>query len=383
MDLKFMKKPAKSAIVEEKSVSESVVDSLSVSDDVVHTEASLEVVPSSEEVSVSIKPHILEVVPVVATSSENVPLQLYLNGIKSRQQAYDLGYLFYFFVDCSSAQDGVYQVNKRVPYFNKLFEVHSNSQEIDSDFIDKLERLKVDNYVQDFVRGYFECCGTILYKDKLHAYFPLNPSSMITELIPKSFVIESSVPVYKGDNALEFLSHLYDNTHPDLRSEDMFEIYSRFANFCDDTKVPVLKYKKLHENARIFKKRASDEGYDVALVAVNKKMSDCSVRFDTGLQFEIPSGYYLEVVPRSSLFKETGAVLANNVGIIDRPYRGNLLVQLTQVDENIVDFPLDQLKLPHVAVQVLLKKSHHFTLNPVENFDNETNRGAGGFGSTN
>lgn len=42
-----------------------------------------------------------------------------------------------------------------------------------------------------------------------------------------------------------------------------------------------------------------------------------------GVAIELPKGYYAEVVPRSSLFKNFGLILVNSVGIIDETYCGN------------------------------------------------------------
>lgn len=42
-----------------------------------------------------------------------------------------------------------------------------------------------------------------------------------------------------------------------------------------------------------------------------------------GVAMQLPKGYYAEVVPRSSLFKNFGLILVNSVGIIDETYCGN------------------------------------------------------------
>ena len=41
-----------------------------------------------------------------------------------------------------------------------------------------------------------------------------------------------------------------------------------------------------------------------------------------GFSLYLPDGYYAEVLPRSSTFKNFGFVLANSMGIIDSTYRG-------------------------------------------------------------
>lgn len=42
-----------------------------------------------------------------------------------------------------------------------------------------------------------------------------------------------------------------------------------------------------------------------------------------GVAMQLPKGYFAEVVPRSSLFKNFGLILVNSVGIIDETYCGN------------------------------------------------------------
>lgn len=42
-----------------------------------------------------------------------------------------------------------------------------------------------------------------------------------------------------------------------------------------------------------------------------------------GVSMELPKGYYAEVVPRSSTFKNFGIILANSIGIIDESYCGD------------------------------------------------------------
>ena len=42
-----------------------------------------------------------------------------------------------------------------------------------------------------------------------------------------------------------------------------------------------------------------------------------------GVSMELPNGYYAEVVPRSSTFKNFGIILSNSVGIIDESYCGD------------------------------------------------------------
>lgn len=42
-----------------------------------------------------------------------------------------------------------------------------------------------------------------------------------------------------------------------------------------------------------------------------------------GVAMELPDGYEAHIVPRSSMFKNTGFLLTNGMGIIDNSYSGN------------------------------------------------------------
>ena len=109
--------------------------------------------------------------------------------------------------------------------------------------------------------------------------------------------------------------------------------------------------------------------------------------YDTGIKLEIPNGYYVEIVPRSSISK-SGYMLANNIGIIDQGYTGNLFVALRKINNDCED-----LELPYKCCQIIMKKQVYPKIvvcdysndsNDKENPKGiqETSRGEGGFGST-
>jgi dUTP pyrophosphatase len=123
------------------------------------------------------------------------------------------------------------------------------------------------------------------------------------------------------------------------------------------------------------KSRATDEGYDLTLISVDKVISKMTTRYDTGIKTQPPPGYHLELLPRSSL-SNSGYILANSVGLIDCPFRGSLKVVLTKIDPDMPD-----LTLPFKCMQMVLRKNIHFLVDEVTEID-DTARGSGGFGST-
>ena len=116
-------------------------------------------------------------------------------------------------------------------------------------------------------------------------------------------------------------------------------------------------------------------GYDLTAISVYKKLSERTTLYDTGIKVQPPEGYYTEILPRSSLTK-TGYCLSNSVGTIDSDYRGRLLIALTRIDDS---FP--ELTLPFTRCQLVLRRHEQYTLRQVDNLD-DTDRGSGGFGST-
>ena len=81
------------------------------------------------------------------------------------------------------------------------------------------------------------------------------------------------------------------------------------------------------DRARLPAKAGPQEvGYDLVCIQKVKDMPG-GIMYDTGICVKPPEGYYVEIVPRSSIVKH-GVFLANSVGIIDPTYRDTLKVVL-------------------------------------------------------
>ena len=96
----------------------------------------------------------------------------------------------------------------------------------------------------------------------------------------------------------------------------------------------------------------------------------------TGLYIALPEGYEAQVRPRSGLAAKEGLRPANCVGVCDSDYRGEYLVML----HNDADQPRSVSDGDRVAQMVVLPYLS-VTFTEVAALD-ETERGAGGFGST-
>ena len=135
-------------------------------------------------------------------------------------------------------------------------------------------------------------------------------------------------------------------------------------------------FKKHHPNAVIPQKAGPNEvGYDLTIVQLVKTYGKNTFMYDTGISVEPENGYYTEIVPRSSIVK-TGYIMTNSIGIIDPTYRGTLKICVTRIDDT-----LPELTLPFKKFQLIVRKMYDFQVKDVDKLTC-TNRGDGGFGST-
>lgn len=98
---------------------------------------------------------------------------------------------------------------------------------------------------------------------------------------------------------------------------------------------------------------------------------------DTGISTAIPEGFVGKLIARSSLYNNcNGAMLVNGVGVIDADYRGTIKAHIVTFSEGgTVILNGDKI------VQLVLVPIITPTINIVTELP-DTERGAGGFGST-
>ena len=100
------------------------------------------------------------------------------------------------------------------------------------------------------------------------------------------------------------------------------------------------------------------------------------VKVPTGLSVAIPHGYEGQVRPRSGLAAKHGVTVVNTPGTVDSDYRGEIAVMLINLGtEPVTLAPLDRI------AQIVFARHEIATLVEVSDLD-ETERGAGGYGST-
>jgi len=139
-----------------------------------------------------------------------------------------------------------------------------------------------------------------------------------------------------------------------------------------------VKIKKLHENAVIPKYQTEGaSGFDFHAVEDVTLHPGVTLLVKTGLAFEVPKGYELQVCARSGLSLKTPLRLANSVGRVDSDFRGEVCV----IMENLSDNASYQIKKGDRIAQGIIAPVVQAKFEVVDQLD-VTNRGAGGFGST-
>lgn len=97
----------------------------------------------------------------------------------------------------------------------------------------------------------------------------------------------------------------------------------------------------------------------------------------TGLYIELPEGTFGMITPRSGLAAKNGITIVNSPGIIDETYRGEIKIILCNMGRQ----PFRIYNGDRIA-QMILMKYENIEFEIVEELS-QTERGEGGFGSTN
>uniref|UniRef100_A0A6C0K923 dUTP diphosphatase n=1 Tax=viral metagenome TaxID=1070528 RepID=A0A6C0K923_9ZZZZ len=236
------------------------------------------------------------------------------------------------------------------------------------------------NKCNQFVKAYIEKYGNIINDNLNITFYDDKMAENIAKLydIPHNILKglnKNAVVQYKGVNMIDLLGMLYSDYDCPYYNNYIYTYNSK-----DGASVPTIKVFKVDERAVApSKSRYSDSGYDLTIISEYKRLTSNTVIYDTGIQLEIPNGYYVEIVPRSSISR-SGYILANNVGIIDQGYRGNLYIALTKINGEA-----PELSMPWKCCQMIVKKQIYSRLEVAaiagEAIENSS-RGTGAFGST-
>lgn len=210
----------------------------------------------------------------------------------------------------------------------------------------------------------------------------------------------------KLERALKSFAKQYDLSSEkwdddyELRSLELRQLFEMLSG-AKSSQMNV-KIKRLHPDAVIPQyAKQGDAGFD--LVAVEDVIVEpgATVKVPTGLAFEIPAGYELQIRPRSGITAKTK--LRVQLGTVDAGYRGevgvivdniaedsfgNVVPYLSHIDGN--DYRTDGEIYPNETYIILkgdriaqgvIAPVNHATFTEVDNLG-ESERGEGGFGST-
>ena len=145
-------------------------------------------------------------------------------------------------------------------------------------------------------------------------------------------------------------------------------------------KMENVKIKKLKENAVIPKKAFPyDAGFDLSACLDCDSVSipvGKTIKIGTGLAIAVPNGYFGGIFARSGLSTKQGLRPANCVGVLDSSYRNEVIVPLYNDSDKV-----RIVKNGDRIAQLIILPVYDTNMEVVDELD-ETDRGMGGFGST-
>ena len=258
----------------------------------------------------------------------------------------------------------------------------------------RLPEFANESLLWDFVRGCFDCGGWINPSGPECSFYVPNLTPAIAALAGIQTSPDASSLMgcgFKGTNCIDFLGRLYGRASdsPYKMAKNYFK-YTQCLSSPTPGHLPRCTVYKTDPDAIVpCKTNTSDVGFDITVIRRVKQLNGSVTLYDTGIKISMQTGYYAEIVPRSSLSK-SGFMLANSVGIIDPGYTGNLYVALARNDPGAAE-P----SLPFRCCQLIVRPQTHATMIAIDVDDVEeaadgfalsdsvaTARGEGGFGST-
>lgn len=127
--------------------------------------------------------------------------------------------------------------------------------------------------------------------------------------------------------------------------------------------------------------KPGDACMDVYVHSIEYK-DDGRVVYHTGLHFKLPEDYEMEIRPRSSNTK-TLAIMQNAPGTLDEGYTGELMIVHRQIGNPTISW--SEYDLGDRVAQILIRRRERIIWDEVATQEElgVTERGNGGFGSTN
>jgi dUTP pyrophosphatase len=279
--------------------------------------------------------------------------------------------------------DKIVSLDKYTYFYSFDNELNNYMYSIKNSFFTNDLNLK---YLLHFFRGFVEINSSYTYKVKnippILKFKVKSEHSCILNILKSKFSNEEiwkedkySILVMNYYETSDFLEKLYGDiiNNKFFFCKRLYNYYNYTREYHNDK--DCIRYCKNLENAvDLYKKNSTDSGYDLTIIKKIKQVGQIEF-YDTGISVKPPSGYYFDLIPRSSLSK-SGYILANSVGIIDKTYTGNIIVPLIKIDKTFPD-----IEIPSRVVQLIPRRIIHFDVLETKEIQ-KTIRGTNGFGSS-
>ena len=224
-----------------------------------------------------------------------------------------------------------------------------------------------------------------IYEDVRKDFFKVFDSETFQQELIKTidFIPQSANELDKDEDYLELIKEIEEDDSLSKNKKDMLittlqKWIGTIGKLARTRRIEVnVKVEKLNENAKLpTYAHDTDAGADVyAAEAIIIKPNETKL-IKTGLKVAIPNGYEIQIRPRSGLSLKTGLRVANAPGTVDAQYRGEICVIMTNIStaaENInIGDRIAQMVISPVPMIKWIE----------EEIVDETDRGSGGFGST-
>lgn len=139
----------------------------------------------------------------------------------------------------------------------------------------------------------------------------------------------------------------------------------------------ILKIKKLHLDAILPRYQTDGAAcFDLHAIESGRVPANSATTFRTGLAAEVPPGHVMLIYSRSGHGFKNSLRLVNSVGVIDSDYRGEIAVKIR--NDSPVSFAFHA---GDRVAQAMILPLPHVDIFEVDELS-DTERGAGGFGST-
>jgi dUTP pyrophosphatase len=177
---------------------------------------------------------------------------------------------------------------------------------------------------------------------------------------------------------------ILDIINPDIdyTQEDFDKEFSNFSYTNDSFKMNINFVNKSNNKNPKYETSGS-AGFDLRAdlkIEVTISAKGGIAIIPTGLYFELPSNFEMQIRPRSGLAAKNGITVLNSPGTIDSDYRGEIKVIL--INHGHEDFKVNNGDRIAQGVIASVVNENIFNFNQVNEISDNTERSSGGFGST-